>query len=319
MNGGTAVLGMVRLAENADATGVMTLNAGSLTATEITTGNTGASQRELDFNGGTLVAGADNANFIHDLSAANVKSGGALFDTAGHTVSANQALLGTTADGGLTKNGNGTLYLNGANTYTNTTMVKAGMLGGTGSILSPVTVSAGATMGAGTDSIGTLAISNTLTFAANSRAFFKLAPGASDQIVGLTGVSYNGALVVSNTTGASLAGSAFKLFNSASAGTGNFTSVTVLPAGTGVFNPATGELIIPGFHSITTSAGKLILTGAAGLPGAGYTLLTSTNVTLPVASWKTNTTGFLDGTGAFSNAIPINASELERFFRIRLP
>lgn len=319
MNGGTAVLGMVRLAENADATGVMTLNGGSLTATEITTGNTGATLRELDLNGGTLIAGADNASFIHDLTAANVKTGGAIFNTSGHAVSVNQALLGTAGDGGLTKNGNGALYLNGANTYTGATAVKAGMLGGNGSIQSPVTVSTGATLGAGTSSIGALAISNTLSFAAGSQAFFKLAPGTNDQIVGLTGVSYNGALVISNTTGASLAGSVFKLFKSASAGTGNFTSVTILPSGTGVFNPATGVLIIPGFSSTTTSGGKTILTGVGGLPGAGYTVLTSTNVALPIASWKTNTTGVLDASGAFSNAIPINASEPERFFRIRLP
>ena len=73
-----------------------------------------------------------------------MQAGGAIIDSAGHTVSINQALLDGTGGGGLTKLGAGTLYLNGANTYTGPTLVNAGTLGGTGIILGSVTVAGGA-------------------------------------------------------------------------------------------------------------------------------------------------------------------------------
>ena len=326
MNGGTAVLGMVHLAQNGDATGVMTLNAGSLTATEITTGNTGAAQRELDFNGGTLVAGADNANFIHDLSAANVKSGGAVFDTAGHNVSVNQPLLGATADGGVTKNGNGALYLNGVNSYTNVTLVNAGALGGVGTIAGPVTVSSGAQLAPGTTSIGTLTVNSALTLAPGSTTSVKASldgGAASDLVTGLSSVSYAGSLVVRNVGSSPLvAGAQFHLFNAA-AHSGSFTSVTILPAGAGTFNPATGVLTVTAgsgvtFSPVKLSGGKVILTGTGGTPDASYTLLTTTNIALPLSAWTTNTAGTLDSSGAFSNAIPVGAQP-EQFFHVRTP
>jgi hypothetical protein len=66
------------------------------------------------------------------------------------------------------------------------------------------------------------------------------------------------------------------------------------------------------------SGGNLILTGTGGSPNAGYTWLVTTNLSAPII-WMTNCTGTLDGTGAFSNAIPINASQPASFFRLRMP
>jgi len=67
------------------------------------------------------------------------------------------------------------------------------------------------------------------------------------------------------------------------------------------------------------SGGNLILTGTGGTPNAGYTLLTSTNVTAPLSNWTTNSTGSLDGSGAISNSIPVDVTQPTRFFRLRLP
>jgi hypothetical protein len=77
-------------------------------------------------------------------------------------------------------------------------------------------------------------------------------------------------------------------------------------------------LIPPTFSRPTLSGGNLILTGSGGTPNTGYTLLTTTNLTPPVV-WTTNTTGSLDNSGSFSNAISVTAPPPAKFFRIRLP
>jgi hypothetical protein len=125
-------------------------------------------------------------------------------------------------------------------------------------------------------------------------------------------------------TNALVAGTVFKLFNSAVPGTGNFSSVTILPAGYGSFNPTTGELTITSSgifvgNPPVASGGNLILTGSGGAPGGPYTVLTTTNVATPLANWSTNSTGTLSASGSYSNAVPINVSEPTRFFRVRQP
>jgi len=63
---------------------------------------------------------------------------------------------------------------------------------------------------------------------------------------------------------------------------------------------------------------NLILTGTGGTPNASYTWLMTTNLSAPI-NWTTNRTGTLDGTGAFSNTIPVNVSQPASFFRLRIP
>jgi hypothetical protein len=83
-------------------------------------------------------------------------------------------------------------------------------------------------------------------------------------------------------------------------------------------NLASTIVIPPTFNKPTMSGGNLILTGAGGTPGAGYTLLSTTNLSPPI-NWTTNTSGALDGVGSFSNAVPITTPPPARFFELRLP
>lgn len=326
MNGGTAILGAVHLAQNADATGVMNLNSGSLVATEITTGNSGATQRELNFNGGILLAGMDNANFIHDLSAVNIQAGGAFINSAGFSIGINQALLDA-GGGGLTKLGAGTVNLNAVNTYTGTTTVNAGALGGSGSIAGALTVGAAGALAPG-NGIGTFTVNDNATL--GGALILEVTRNGGVPTSDLLAVTGN--LACGGTVNVVLTGTNALVFNDTfhvlSWGTrsGSFGSIN-LPAG---YLWDVSQLTVNGtirvigrtppvVNPYTVSGGKLVLTGIGGPPGASYTWLTSTNLAAPLASWKTNLTGVFDSNSGFSNAFPINVSEPARFFLMRTP
>jgi autotransporter-associated beta strand protein len=145
VNANTAIF---RIGGNASTTSAtVNLNAGGTLQLGSSVLSAGVS-RVMNFNGGTLKAGADIT--VGGLTQANIKDGGAIFDSNGSTITVSQALLNdvgaTTAT--LTKNGAGVLRLTGANTYSGATTVTAGTLELVGgSQASPVTLSAGASLG----------------------------------------------------------------------------------------------------------------------------------------------------------------------------
>jgi autotransporter-associated beta strand protein len=103
-------------------TGTFNLNGGTVNANKIS-GGTGSAT--MNFNGGVLKAKKDESNLIENLDVANVQSSGIKVDSNGFNVSTRQVLTGT---GGLEKLGLGQLTLSGANTYSGTTTVAAGVL-----------------------------------------------------------------------------------------------------------------------------------------------------------------------------------------------
>ncbi|MDB6070016.1 MAG: putative hemagglutinin-like (or adhesin-like) with a signal peptide and a putative in-like, partial [Verrucomicrobiales bacterium] len=85
------------------------------------------------FDGGTLEATASNGQFLHTIDSVTVEDGGAVIDSAGFDIAITEPLqhdasLGATPDGGLTKNGAGSLTFSAANTYTGDTRVTGGSL-----------------------------------------------------------------------------------------------------------------------------------------------------------------------------------------------
>lgn len=232
MNAGSINVGGGGLYLTAETVGtgvaVVNLNGGTVTAKRVAERDfTLTNQSTLNFDGGLLMAGTGaELNFIGNLDFANVKSGGAKIDTNSQTIAINQPLLDGTGGGGLIKSGDGFLQLNGVNTYTGTTSVTAGSLGGTGSVAGTLAVSAAGTLapgvGVGTFSAGASTIAGTYACEiAGSTADKLVANGTLDVsaaalvVTELSPVSAS-PLVIASYTGATPA---------------PFASVTGLPSG----------------------------------------------------------------------------------------
>jgi len=95
---------------------------------------------------------------------------------------------------------------------------------------------------------------------------------------------------------------------------GGAASVTVATVPSTV-SPADSQPVI---NQVAVSGGNLILQGTNGTALAIYSIITTTNLTTPLANWITNTTGAFDAGGAFSNGIPVG-SEPAQFFQIKTP
>lgn len=311
---------------------IVNLAGGSL-AVNLIQGSTtaGTNNGIVNFDGGKLIIHGPyfgGHDVIYTLQAANILGGGLPIevDNADY-VRASQPLLGGNGDGGLTKLGTGTLYLDGANTYTNTTLVSAGTLGGSGTIEGPVTIASGATLMGDSGTLGSsLTINNTLTLQPGSTTFMNVTPSSNDQISGLVHVNYGGALIVSNNSATPLiVGQKFYLFTPPSPGSGNFSSVTILPSGsfTGTFDPTDGSVTIgsvtppaPIVNPPTFSGGNMVMTGS-GNPGDPYTWLSTTNLSAPIV-WVTNSQGSFSASGTCTNSIVVTNPPTQ-FFRLRTP
>ena len=198
-----------------------TAGQGTLVTGQIIDGDNGATtgatpvvgNQTFNFNGGTLQSSASTVNFmptgtgtsgsgilgtaVAGNEVVQVRNGGAIINTAGFNDTIAQPLLHSAVggdnatDGGLTKQGAGTLTLSGANTYTGLTTVSTGALviNGANTGAGAVNVNGGTLLGRGTAPSGMLSVAS----GAN------LAPGATVAANGTTAATA-GALTVGALT-----------------------------------------------------------------------------------------------------------------------
>ena len=248
---------------------------------------------------------------------------------------------GTTA---LIKEGSGTWTLTGNNTYTGTTMINGGTFqvdGDQSAATGNVTVNAngrlagngiigGNTTVSGTlapgSSIGTLTFNQNLTLNATSVTQFEISknPFGNDKVVVSGNAVFGGALDVVNVSVELLeAGDNFSLF-SAGSYSGAFAAfdLPALEAGL-AWNVSRlavdGHLWVvstnpPVINTIGASGGNFSFSGNNGTPNWNYSVLTSTNLALPLAQWSVAAAGQFDAVGNFSFNAPVSAADAQRFY-----
>lgn len=203
-------------------TATLNLDGGTLTTRGIIDEASGTTT--VNLNGGVLKPRMANGNFIANVANIVVKTGGAKIETDGFDITITKPLTGAVGDGGLQKSGDGTLLLEGVNTYTGSTTVTGGTFGGNGSVSGAVSIASAATLKPGNP---------TGDFDAGSAS---LSPGATLQIdanaTGAGRLDVTGNLTITNATLAVSPDLSSRVYVIATYGsrTGTFVS-PVLPAG----------------------------------------------------------------------------------------
>jgi autotransporter-associated beta strand protein len=205
-------------------------------------------------------------------------------------------------------------------------------LAGIGTIRGFLVTDPGSTFDVGLPgSTGTLTVTNAVTL--NGTTQIQISHGSIPNVTELISedaITNSGALIVTNIGGALQGGDTFTLF-SATSYVGTFSSVT-LPTLAGSQSWNTSNLYINGtisvvgsaaplsFSSITTSGKNIVLSAVGGTPGGPVSVLTSTNLQLPLSQWSTLTTGNFDSNGDFSYTVTgaLSSGKPQQFYILQV-
>lgn len=315
--------------------GVLTVNSNLMLATMPGVGGSGSAQGTLNINGGTVMA----ANIIGGggVSTINLNSGtlnllgaGAVPGQMTNLSTLNIGAAGV-VDGALLVNAAsisaaGPVVIAGNGSLAGNSLITAPGLTVNGNI-SPGVQAAGSVTNSGTTTFGaggsfTLTVQNANGAPASGWNFLQtagalnIASADGDPFtIQLQSYDPGGSGLVTNfNAGANYAWT----FATAAGGIANFsadsfavdTSLFQNNAAGGVFSVQTNgnslQLVFssrptpPVFTNVETAGNNLVLSGAGGIPGGNYYVLSSTNLAIPLSNWLVLSTNAFDASGNFN-------------------
>ncbi|MGA4579766.1 autotransporter-associated beta strand repeat-containing protein [Limisphaera sp. VF-2] len=206
------------------------------------------------------------------------------------------------------------------------------LLAGSGTLDGQLIAAGTARVAPGEDGIGTLTISGSALLSGVTEIEVDGGEGRADQVRTVQGgLSFGGRLVISLRNGPPAGGSSFPVFVSGNGQfTGNFAEVILpeLPPGlswdtsrltTEGILAVVGMAQPPRIEQVIRTPDGLILQGSGGTPGGTFRVLSSPDVTLPLAQWQVIDTGRFDGQGFFEVRLPISTEPGARFYRLQVP
>jgi autotransporter-associated beta strand protein len=237
---------------------------------------------------------------------------------------------GTNSHTSATTVSNGTLLVQGiaAGATGTFTVAPAGTLGGTATLGGATTVNG--RLSPGSNAIGTLTFTNTLTFGANGTAFIEINKSTSAKDLVTVGgtLTFGGTLQVTNLSGTLTNGDSFKIFNAA-AYPSTFATLKLPALGTGLawntnalYTNGTLSVIVfmtPRFNSVVLAGTNLVLSGNGGMVNSNYYVLASTNLARPLAQWTPIATNQFGPNGSFNFTNGVSSGTPQRFYLLQVP
>ena len=330
------------------------LDGGTLIVNSIqqTTDNANQSAN-INFNGGLLVAGTNDpagGDFLPSLTYLKLNVTNALvpayISSSSFWITIASALIGG-GDDGLVKLGSGTLVLSGANTYTGLTTVSNGTLLVSGPLNNEsesFAVNDGNGFGALYD--GTTPVIGNLTLGnqnGSTRLIFTNLSSTTSAALAADYLYLNGPSTIKVLDAVNLtAPNEYPLVQVAGRIVTNSGAGFSLSLPGGVSGMLTNDLgIIPGYSTlalivtsvvpytppstitgIALSGNNLVLNATGGTANSPVNVLTTTNLTLPLAQWTTNSTPSFDGNGNLINyTIPgaLSPAVPRQFYMLQQP
>ena len=83
--------------------------------------------------------------------------------------------------------------------------------------------------------------------------------------------------------------------------------------------PLAPPVVMPTVSNVALGAGGLIMSGHGGMPFITYQVLSSTNLTTPLAGWTRLATNYFDGSGNFTCTNTVITGQPQQFFRLQVP
>ena len=206
------------------------------------------------------------------------------------------------------------------------TLASGQTLEGAGRVNGALLASPGAMVSPGTNTtFGAIGAAGAVTL--NGTTALKIYnPTANDAIQSSTSIAFGDTLSLEFIPGNLAAGNSWKLFNAPSY-SGSFTLSPASPGSGLVWDTSRlaidGTLWVistspPDITSIAVGGGNVILSGTNGSPNAYYSVLSTTNVALPLNQWLPLATNRFDGSGNFNWTNAIVPGEPTLFYRLQL-